>query len=160
MLQCGSPHVAEGPNSAAQVQALSAVRGTLMHPAWLRHRHVSVLFRCCRHARASQMARGTCTQALTCTLGVQSLAITDGLLVLHPQDCILGSREVVWAFWHPCNLLPVLGVRILSQMLSSCVGGHNFELAHCSCQRIAAKCCPAVILTLCPVLNCWIPISK
>lgn len=91
----------------------------------------------------SQVARGTYTEALNSALGVLSLTTANGLLVFHPQGCILGSRDVVWGFWHPSSKLPaVLGVRTLLRMFSSCIWGHNFKLTHCSCQCIVTKCCP------------------
>lgn len=69
----------------------------------------------------SQVAQGTYTEALNCALGVLSLTTANGLLVFHPQGCILGSRDVVWGFWHPSKLPAVLGVRALLRMFSSCI---------------------------------------
>lgn len=129
---------------------------------------------CCSDALdnpGSQVAWGTYTEVLHRPLGVSSLTTADGLLVFHPQGCILGSRDVVWGFWHPSNLPAVLGVRILLQMFSSCIWGHRFELTHCSCQCIVAKCCPSCNFVLyiyfkikyhASVLKChtiWPPLS-
>lgn len=131
MLRFGSPHVYEGPNSAAHIQALRTIWGTLIHSACLRHHHVSVVFRCHRQPRVSQMAM----RYLTCALGVLSLTVANGLLVLHLQDCMLGNRDCLgFLVTYPSNFLPV--------PVSSCVWGHNFELTHCACLFIVAKCCP------------------